>query len=139
MEYSEPKEQGGEKRDDMYDYLRVDRFMPDMLHTIALSTAFECGLVDALVRERSMPLESLSAAGSVNGRGIRLLLTILREDGVIEERDGAISLSGEFVRALEYRDLMELKSSLARLAAHDLLDHFPDFVFHPDRDRKSVV
>jgi SAM-dependent methyltransferase len=122
-----------EGRDPVFDYLCVDRFLPDMLHARALATALESGLIDALVKARSVSVESLTATGNVSSRGMRLLLTILRENSVIEERDDAIALTAEFSHALAYRDLLELKSAMSHLAAHDLLDHFADFVFTPDR------
>ncbi|MBN1545853.1 MAG: methyltransferase domain-containing protein [Syntrophaceae bacterium] len=137
MASSELKKTGKEYRKDEHDhlsdYLCVDRFLPDMLHARALSTAFESGLVDALVKARRVAVESLTAANNISSRGMRLLLTILRENRVIEEHDGVIALTEEFVHALAYRDILELKSSMAHLAAHDLLDYFEDFVFNPDR------
>jgi ubiquinone/menaquinone biosynthesis C-methylase UbiE len=137
MESFEPKNPGSgcsdKEHDTVFDYLCVDRYLTDMMHTQALSTAFESGLIDALVKACRVSVESLTDIGSVSSRGMRFLLNILRENGVIEEQNGMIALTAEFSHALDYRDLMKLKSSLARLAAHDLLDHFPDFVFHPDR------
>ena len=37
------------------------------------------------------------------------------------------------MRALEFRDLLELKSALANSAAYDFLDHFSDLVYRPNQ------
>jgi hypothetical protein len=68
-----------------------------------------------------------------NSRGMRLLIGLLVQNRVLDHCDGAIALTEEFVYALEFRDLLELKIYLANLAAHDFLDHFSDLVYRPDQ------
>jgi SAM-dependent methyltransferase len=125
----------------VFDYLCVDEFLRDIFHARALSLAFESGLVDAFIKKGTISFESLTRPGapgspgspsSTESRGMLLLLKMLADNKVTEEREGAVALTEKFARALEFRDLMEMKSSLAHLAAHDFLTYFPDFIFRPD-------
>jgi SAM-dependent methyltransferase len=64
-----------------------------------------------------------------------LLLGLLEENRVFRLSDSDVQCTGEFRRALEFRDLLELKLSMAHLGAHDFLDHFTDMVRQP---RQSI-
>lgn len=119
--------------DGAFDYLCVDNFIGTIFQARALSTAFEIGLIDDLLRCPSLSIQSLSEYGVKDKRGMILLLRMLQTNGIIENHNGAIVLSEAFIHAMKYRDLLELKSTLANLAAHDFLDYFTDLVHRPDR------
>jgi len=116
-----------------FDYLCVDDFMKDIFHTRALATAFETGLIDTLIQNKSLSYASLTGHGIGDRRGMRLLIGLLVKNRVVDHRDDLITLTEEFVYALKFRDLLELKSSLANVAAHDFLNHFSDLVYKPDQ------
>jgi len=119
--------------DKEFEYLCVDDFLGDIIYTRALTTAFETGLIDALIRSKSLLYQSLMEKKGEDNRGMRLLLDLLQVNRIIDNCDGAISLTEEFVHALKFRDLLELKCALANLAAHDFLDHFSDLIYRPDQ------
>jgi SAM-dependent methyltransferase len=116
-----------------FEYLCVDGFMGDIFRTRALATAFETGLVDALVQKKSLPFKSLIEHGKGDDRGMFLLIELLVKNRVVDHRDGVITLTDEFKHALKFRDLLELKSSLANFAAHDFLSYFSEMVYKPDQ------
>lgn len=111
----------------------MDDFIGDLFHARALATAFETGLINTLIQNKSVSYASLTEHGSDNGRGMRLLLGLLVKNRAVDYRDGMVTLTEEFTYALKFRDLLELKSSLANFAAHDFLDHFSDLVLRPDQ------
>lgn len=115
-----------------FEYLCVEDFVADIFHARALATAFETGLIDRFIRNKSISYQSLLKQGDDDHRGMRLLIGLLLENRVVNDCNGAIQLTEEFVHALEFRDLLELKSALANMAAHDFLDHFSDLVYRPD-------
>jgi ubiquinone/menaquinone biosynthesis C-methylase UbiE len=115
-------------------YLCVDAFMQDIFSARALATALDTGLVDFLL-EGPQPLDVLARNLGFHEQGLALLLGLLEENRVFRRSDSGIQFTGEFRRALEFRDLLELKLSMAHLGAHDLLDHFTEMVRHP---RQSI-
>ena len=140
MEFSDPDKRCmtsantvREKKYREFEYLCVDDFIGDIFHARALATAFETGLIDTLIHNKSLSYQSLTEQGGGDDRGMRLLLRLLLENRVVDHCDGTVTLTHEFVHALEFRDLLELKSALANLAAHDFLDHFSDLVYRPDQ------
>ena len=131
------KTQGNkEKRE--FDYLCVDDFIRDIYSARALATAFEIGLIDSLMQHQSTSFHSLTEQGGRESRGMRLLIDLLVTHGVVENCDGTLTLSAGFIRALEFRDLLELKIALANYAAHDFLNHFSDLVQSPDQFLSKV-
>ena len=114
-----------------FDYLCVDDFLGDIFHARTLATAFEMGLIDTLIKNKSISYTSFTGDGSGNSRGMRLLLGLLEKNKVIDNCDGVVTLTEKFTHALKFRDLLELKSSLVNLAAHDFLDHFSDLIYRP--------
>jgi len=129
---------GEESRE--FGFLCVDDFVGDIFRARALATAFETGLIDALIQDKSLSCDSLMEQGEGDCRGRRLLLELLVQNRVVDHREGRITLTEPFLHALEYRDLLELKIGLANGAAHDFLDHFSELVFRPHRFfRKAKV
>ncbi len=116
-----------------FDFLCVDDFIGNMIDARALATAFEVGMIDVLARDGESATESLQEKLDVDERGLFFLLNLLLASGVIHEEGGVFSLTGRFVRALRFRDLMEMKLSLCNFAAHDFLEFFSDFVAAPEK------
>lgn len=116
-----------------FEYLCVDDFLGDLIHARALATAFETGLIDALLEAEAVSYLSLAERTGGEENGMPLLLGLLQENRVVRRCDDVFSLTQEFVRALEFRDLMESKCAMSDLAAHDYLDHFSDLVLKPER------
>ena len=115
-------------------YLCVDAFMQDIFSARALATAFDTGLIDLLL-QGPQPLDVLARNLGFHEQGLALLLGLLEENRVFRRSDSGIQFTGEFRRALEFRDLLELKLSMAHLGAHDLLEHFTDMIRQP---RQSI-
>jgi cyclopropane fatty-acyl-phospholipid synthase-like methyltransferase len=128
------------KRNDQskeFGYLCVDDFMENLVDAKVLSTAFELGLIDFLIEKKSAPFGFLKRELGTEAHGTYTLLKLLLSNGVIEERDGNIELTQQFIYALEYRDLLELKLETTELAAGDLMDLFSDLVNVPEQFMKK--
>jgi SAM-dependent methyltransferase len=114
------------------DYLCVDGFIQNLFHARALATAFEIGLIDFMLQIGSAGPESLAKRWGASLQAERLLLSLLVGNRVAEEEDGEIKLTDEFIKALRFRDLLQLKLQMANFAAHDFLDYFSDLICRPD-------
>jgi SAM-dependent methyltransferase len=114
------------------DYLCVDSFIRTAFDARALATAFEIGLVDFMLQTGSSGLDSLATRWSTGLQAMRLLVSLLVANRVVEEKDGRINLTDEFLDALRFRDLLQLKVQMANFAAHDFLDYFSDLICRPD-------
>jgi SAM-dependent methyltransferase len=113
------------------DHLCVDAFLQEMIPARALKTAFETGLVDHLVSNRICSVSSLENKWKNGEKAVRLLIDLLALNNVIANHHGEIELTPEFLHALKYRDLLELKLSMAHLAAFDLMNNFTEFIASP--------
>ena len=116
-----------------FDYLCVDSFIRDIVGARALATAFEIRLIDSLLRNKHTTIDSLTEQFGMGSHGMRLLLDLLRANGVVKNENGKLSLTEEFVHALQFRELLELKLIMTNFAAHDLLDYFSDLVSRPEQ------
>jgi SAM-dependent methyltransferase len=115
-----------------HDYLCVEPFMADMVGARALSSAFELGVIDALVR-KSQKFDGLIDTLRCEPRGLALLLGLLRAGRVVAEQGGEYSLCADFRTALAYRDLMEQKLRFAHLVAPDFTDRLTMLLAEPRR------
>jgi SAM-dependent methyltransferase len=113
------------------DFLVVDEFISTMVDARALKTAFELGLVDRLLEQRSGSVEALGRALGVDAPGLRLVLDLLGTSGVVEERGGDVRLGKRFLDALRYRDLLETKLDFAGFSMNDFADLFTALVKEP--------
>ena len=113
------------------DFLVVDEFIRTMVDARALKSAFELGLVDRLVAQRSGSVEALGRALGMDAPGLRLLLDLLAANGVVEERGGDVRLARRFLDALRYRDLLETKLDFAGFSINDFADLFTALVKEP--------
>jgi len=117
------------------DYLCVDRFIDTLVDARALATAFELGLVDALIAGGSIARQDLRRLinPGADDRGGDLLLDLLAANHIIDESAGVVHLSAAFTAALEYRELLEAKLDFLGVVAPDMLDHFTDMVVNLPR------
>jgi hypothetical protein len=114
-----------------FEYLCVDNFLRDAVSARALASALELGIVDHLVPKQWCALPELAASARLDQRGLDLLAGMLRTNGVIEQRDGAIGLTRGFRDALKFRDLLEAKLAFAAVVAPDFLDLFSTLLCDP--------
>lgn len=121
---------------------RIAPFVREFLPAQALGTAFEAGLVDALLGH-PMTVETLAARLGLDSRTLRVLLRILTASGVVvavddpdaslAERAGAVVLTRAFREALEFRDLIVATIDFARLVTVDLTERLPLLLRSPEQ------
>lgn len=114
-------------------YLCVDEFMRDVVGARALQSALELGLIDLLQRSEPVDRRALASRLRLEPRAMELLLGMLQANGVVEWRDASVVLSGRFLAALEFRDLLQAKLEFAALVAADFLDRFTPLLAEPER------
>lgn len=114
-----------------FDFLVVDDFLRDALQARALKTALELRLVDYLLGQPPASAPTLSAALGVDARGLQFLLDLLEGASVVDRVSGQYRLHARFLRALEFRDLLEAKLDLAGFVAPDLIDLFTGAIADP--------
>jgi SAM-dependent methyltransferase len=116
-------------------YLCVDAFVRDIFSACALAAAFETGLIDSLLQASQSPPEALGRRLDLDHQGFALLLGLLEKSRVLTKNGYGVELTDEFRRALDFRDLLQMKISTANFGAHDLLDRFTDMIRRP---RESI-
>jgi SAM-dependent methyltransferase len=116
---------------DVFDYLKVDAFIQDMVGAGALAAAFRLGVIDALIRDQSDTFEGLVAKIGVDRQAMELLIELLSANRVVRVRAGRISFSADFEQALQYRDLLEAKVAFANHVASDFTDLFAALLVNP--------
>jgi SAM-dependent methyltransferase len=114
------------------DHLCVDKFVQNLFHARALATAFEIGLIDFMLQIGSASPESVAKRWGASQQAMGLLLSLLLANRAVEEHEGEIKLTDEFLNALRFRDLLQLKLEMTNFAAHDFLDYFSDLICRPD-------
>ena len=117
----------------VFDYLCVDDFIKNIVDARALGTAFELGLVDYLVDNHQSTFDDLKRRFQCDSQGMQLLLNLLTVNRVIEESNGEIRLSQQFMNALPYCDLLRAKLEFANFVAPDFTDLFSVLIKRPDR------
>src|SRR5258706_7598812 len=105
-------------------YLCVDAFIADAAGARALASAFELGLIDHLLAHQPCAESDLAGRARLDGRGLALLLGLLRANRVVERDATGVRLTEAFSAALHYRDLLEAKLDFAAVAAPDFLESF---------------
>lgn len=132
-----PSNHQAESPNKTFDYLCVDDFMESFSHARALATAFEIRLIDFMIQRGSAGLESLAQRWGASLQAMRFLVSLLAANRVVEEEEGQIKLTAEFINALRFRDLLQLKLQMTNFAAHDFLDYFSDLICRPDQFMKK--
>jgi SAM-dependent methyltransferase len=107
------------------DHLIVDEFLRDPMQSELLSLALESGLIDQLASTDFIDHPNLCLPPSVDKAGADFFIASLVHSGVLERSSSgnSIGLSARFQKALPFRDLLEVKLSLARLVAADFSQH----------------
>jgi len=116
-----------------FDYLHVDSFIERIVDARALSTAFELRLVDYLINNQPVFLDDLKKGFKGDARGAQLLINLLIANNIVEESDGRVRLTQPFIKALQYRDLLEAKLEFVQFVLPDFLDLFTTLIHSPDR------
>jgi SAM-dependent methyltransferase len=103
-----------------YDFLCVDEFLQTELDARAIRSAFETGIMDALVAEGPLSLPALAAKSRMDPAGFRLLTGLLEINNVVRRESDQVALTPAFVRALGFRDLLETRIDFADLVWPDI-------------------
>ena len=123
---------------EVFDYMRVNTFIKDIVNARALGTAFELGLIDLLLINQHSSPDNLIKEIECDGQGLRLLLTLLKGNQVIEECDGEIKLSRQFMKALPYFDLLKAKLDFANFVASDFTNLFTALIKNPGQFSRNA-
>src|ERR1700722_5582256 len=103
-----------------YDFLCVDDFLQTELDARAIRSAFETGVMDALILHGAMPPAALAAKSRMDPAGFRLLTGLLEVNNVVRREGDQMALTPAFVHALEFRDLLETRIDFADLVWPDI-------------------
>lgn len=114
-----------------FEFLIVDEFLRNALGARALKTAFELNMIDQLFASQPCTLEMLRVQANVDSRGLQLLLDLLVAIRVVERSGNDVALTADFMTALQYRDLLELKLDYAFDVAPDFLKLFTTLIRDP--------
>ena len=114
-----------------YDFLVVDDYLRDATLARALKTAFELRLIDHLLERAPATAGELGTALRADPRGMQFLLDLLLGAAVLDRAAGGYRLHARFVKALEFRDLLEAKLDFAGFVAPDLIDLFTAAIADP--------
>lgn len=114
-------------------YLCLDPFIADMVGATALSTAFETGVIDHVAQYPGETIAHLQTVLPLDARGLALLLSMLRENQIIEPSMDALTLTSAFTAAMKFRDLLESKLYFAKLAVPDFLHLLTALLMAPDK------
>lgn len=115
----------------LLDYLCVDEFIKDMVAARALTSAFELAVIDMLSSDVQVPYDVLAQEIRAPQGGLKLLLRLLENAGVLEKIGEQYRLTARFNAALQYRDLLLAKLDFAHIAAHDFIDIFTVLIADP--------
>jgi len=114
-----------------YDFLCVDEFLRDVTQARALKSALELRVVDTLLEQPPQPAAELAATLGIEPRGLQFLLDLLQGAAVVDLASGRYRLHARFLKALEFRDLLEAKLDFAGFVAADLIDLFTGAIADP--------
>lgn len=112
----------------VYRYLAVDDHLRDMLSTQAVSVALKTGLVDYLCEHTHPAMHDLCTALGLDAPAFSMLTGLLQAAAVVQIEDDSIALTGAFIQALEYRELMETKIHYANMVAPDVINGFHKYI-----------
>ena len=121
------------KQSNAFDYLCVDHFMRSLVDSRVLATAFELNLIDFLQQKGASSVDALAKELQIEDHGLKMLVNLLVTNRVVEKEADGISLTGKFLEALQYRDLMEAKLDFIHFVAHDFIDLFSDLIHNPGK------
>ncbi|MDX2038399.1 MAG: methyltransferase [Isosphaeraceae bacterium] len=111
----------------------VGRFLADAVSARILQTAIEVGLIDSIAVGESVERRRLAGRLGLDERAVEFLLGRLVHSGIIEVEQSCASLSLDFRRAWEHRELIEIELEFANLTAPDFFDRLTTAVLDPSR------
>lgn len=115
----------------LLDYLCVDEFITEMVAARALTSAFELAVIDTLAAGTPATCDALAQEIRVPKAGLKLLLRLLENTGVLEKTGEQYRLTARFSAALRYRDLLLAKLDFAHIASHDFINLFSVLIADP--------
>ena len=107
---------------DLFGYLDIDCYLSDIFIISALDTAYSLGLIHHLQNRKRSSVESISAAMAVDRLSLDRLVQVLVSYHVFVGKDGMLSFTDRFLRALQYEDLLVEKISYLKLVYLDILE-----------------
>src|ERR1700721_2335659 len=111
-----------------YDFLCVDDLLQTELDSRAIRSAFETGILDALVAHGPLPGAALVAKSRMDPAAFRLLTGLLEVNNVVRREGDLVAITPAFVRALGFRDLLETRIDFADLVWPAIHSLFPPLV-----------
>lgn len=105
-----------------------DAFLQDFIGSAALSLALKSGLIDKL-GQGPQSIGDLAATAKLDQRGVELLAGLLESAGVLNSKDGVLTINPAFTAVLPRRAALEAKLAFLDLAARDVLDRLPEMLF----------
>lgn len=112
-------------------FLMVDEYLEDLVSARALATAFELGLVDRLLEAGGTSVTDLEDRLPSHPRALPFLLEMLAANEVLRDENGLVDLTPDFLEALEFRDLLEMKLTFNDLVLEDYHRQFTSLVCRP--------
>lgn len=122
-----------EKRGEVFKYLIVDEFMKGLMESRALATAFDMGIIDFLIQYRVLGKGEIKEKSGGKGPAFDLLIDLLEINGVIEETKGGLGLTGKFLAALPFRDIMLARLRFANIVTPDFTGLFTTLISEPEK------
>ncbi len=128
-----PGRRESKNRDGVFEYLCVDNLLEDFGLARGLATAFELGLIDFMLQEKITTSDFLADRYGVGPQAMKLLLSLLSNNRVVRLQDKQVELTEEFLQAMKFRDLLEMKLQTSLFSAHDFLSYFSDLLCRPEQ------
>lgn len=105
-------------------FLAVDRFLTTEVAAMAIKTALDAGLIDAVLDGP----RGTSDLPIGDAAGMALLLHLLEAAGVVQIENGMVRLSDDFRAVMPFRDLILAKIDFASTVADDVRRYMKEFV-----------
>lgn len=121
-----------EKKDKVFEYLIVDQFMQGLMESRALATAFDMGIIDYLIQSCELEKREIKKKSGGKGPAFDLLIDLLKINGIIEKSQSGLKLTGKFLAALPFRDIMLARLRFANLVTPDFTSLFTTLVSEPE-------
>ena len=114
------------------EFLAVDRFLQTPMAARALTAALDLKLLELLRMHGPIPRSESAHRLHLPSASAALLFNALIEGGVLAEADDGLALTPAFIQALRYRDLLQARIDLWRLAGTDLHEDLTILLADPD-------
>ncbi|MAI32908.1 MAG: hypothetical protein CMM07_14710 [Rhodopirellula sp.] len=112
-------------------YLEVDQFLQCAIGAKALLTALQMGLIDHLINTERESERALSQQLHLHPDGLRVLLSVLKSNGVLVSKSNTWSFTETFRQVLCYLDLIRCKLEMAMEVSDDYFQNLDVFAKSP--------